>query len=106
MRIGMARVKGKVNAFLTTVGELILAGAEGPEFRHAPGGDDFEFGGKGFHAQLKANLVVALSRRAVANRNGVFLSCQFHEFLGYQRAGQRIAEQGCLFGVESGLQTG
>ena len=106
VRIGMARVKGKVNAFLATVGELVLAGAEGPEFRHAPGCDDLEFGGESFHAQLKANLVVALSRRTVANRNGVFLSCQFHEFLGYQRAGQRIAEQGSLFGVESGLQTG
>ncbi len=72
--------------------DLILAGLHRP-FIISPGSDDSEVRGKRFDAELEADLVVAFSGGAVADRGGAFFSCDVNQLLCDQRPGHRGAEQ-------------
>ena len=106
MRIGVTCVKGKVNTLLAAISQLVFTRTEGPKLGHAPGGYDLEFRGKRLNAELKAYLIVALSRSAVTNRHSVLLDRNFGQLLRNQRTRKRAAKQSSPLRAHPGLQAG
>ena len=86
------------------VGYLLLAGLYVPL---APGGDDGQLGREVLERELKAHLVVALARAAVADGVRALGDGYLRQALGDGRAGQRRAQQVILIlgpGLDGGHQ--
>ena len=57
--VALAVVEGQIDAVLTAVFDLVLAGLHGPHVSHTPGGDDGQIRGESLDTKLEAYLVVA-----------------------------------------------
>ena len=80
------------------IGDLLLSGVQLPE---TPGSDHIHLRGKGLDGQLKADLVIPLSRTAVADGIGPLLFRDLNNALGDQRAGKGGPQQVILISRSS-----
>ena len=85
--------EGEIDPLLLAVGDFILSGTEGPDIAHPPRCEDIEVGGQGLYGKLKADLIISLSRCAVADRLRAFLPRDLHKALCDSRTGHRSSEQ-------------
>jgi len=91
------------NAPLFKVFDFVFAALEIP-LRIAPRGDDAEIRRKRFDRKFEADLVIALSRRAVTDRTGFFLPSVFDENFPDKRSSRRRAEQIPVFVERTAFQ--
>ena len=104
--VPLSHGKRKINAMVTAVLHFLFTGIHFPHFGHAPGGDDLQVRCKGLYAQLKPDLVVALSGGAMTDGRGVFFAGDFHKPLCNGRTRHGGAEQIFVFINGTRLDTG
>ena len=91
--VAVLRIKGKINAVLLAVLDLILAGLHGPDICHTPRSDNLQIRSESFDTQFKTDLVISLSCGAVADRCGAFLAGDLYQPLRDDRTGHGCSEK-------------
>ena len=91
--VAVAVVERKYDAMLLTEFDLILTGLHFPYISHTPRSDDLQIRGESLDAELKTDLVISFTGRAVADRGSTFLAGDLYETLCNGRTGHRGAEQ-------------
>ena len=86
-------VKGKVDAVLAAVLDLVFPGLHGPQVCHTPWSDDLDIRSQRFDGKLKADLVIALTCCAVADCDSSLFPCDLNETLCDGRAGHSCTDQ-------------
>ena len=99
-------VEGKIDAMCVDIGDLVFTGLHFPYVRHSPGSNDPDVGSKGLDAQLKTDLIVALSGSTVADGGCVFLAGDLNETLGNGWTRHGCAKEIFVLVDRSGLYAG
>ena len=97
--------EGEVDPVLFAELDLRFTGVHCPLVA-APCGDDAKIRSQSLDAELEADLVVALSGRAVADRCSAFLAGDLYKFLGDQRTGHGGAQKVFVLIDSVGLDAG
>ena len=91
--VALGMVKRQIDAFALAVRDFVFAGLEFPDIRHSPGSDNLQVRSQRLDAQLKTDLVISLSGRAVADRRSAFLPGDFNQLFRDRRPGHGGTEQ-------------